>query len=587
MTDKKIIIPEGLTVAELAKALDLTVSTVIGELMKNGVMATINDRLDPDTAQIIAAELGFEVETEKEVIEEKAPKKRRANDQGDIRPPVVAVMGHVDHGKTSLLDAIRGSSHAKDEAGGITQHISAYHIDYKGRGITLLDTPGHEAFSSLRQHGAALTDVAIIVVAADDGVKPQTIEAINYAKKAGVQILVAINKTDKPGADVNKTKQQLSEAGLNTEEWGGEIVMVEVSAKTKQGVDKLLEMTLLLADINELKAETNGPAEGIIIESHMATGKGPVATLLIEQGTLALGDFLVAGSTTAKVKSLEDESGKPVQTAGPSRAVEVSGFKSVPSFGDEFKVEASEKAARSAAQTSVDIGKSVRTRQISTASEVLTSLSQQSKHQNLNVIIKTDVQGSLESITSSVVQLGNENIGVKVVSSGVGPINESDISRAKSSGAIILGFHVTMSSTIKRQASRENVQIKLYDVIYELLDEVKGWMEDMLSPEVVETVVAELTIKGVFRSSKSQLICGGDVVSGKLTPGLLARIYVAKSKEPLAEAKVTKVQKAQQEVKEVVSGEQCGVELSTTSKVTIDIGDRIEFFVREEKKRKL
>ncbi len=349
---RTIEIEDGITVGTLAEELQIPVTSLIAELMKNGVLATVNERLDFDTAQIIVGELSLEVELARKVVETSFSRKKqdRTAAGGDIRPPVVAVMGHVDHGKTSLLDAICASDVVRGEAGGITQHISAYQADHKGRTITFLDTPGHEAFAAIREHGAHLTDVVVIVVAADDGIKPQTLEAIRFANKAGVKIIVAINKTDKEGADVNRVKQELADQNLLIEEWGGETIVVEVSAKTKENIDKLLDMVILVADVEDLRAETKTPATGLIIEAHMEQGRGPVAVALVESGTLSKGDFVVAGGTYAKIRNLESTSGRPFAAAGPSTPAILTGFKVLPEFGDEFKVVKTEKEARSQAQ---------------------------------------------------------------------------------------------------------------------------------------------------------------------------------------------------------------------------------------------
>lgn len=585
---KTIEIGPSITVHDLAEKIDASVSAVITSLMKNGVMATINDHLDHDTAAIIAADLGFTA-IEPTVVEEIKPEPKKIKIKGGVsRPPVVAVMGHVDHGKTSLLDAIRGSEVTKGEAGGITQHISAYHVDHKDRALTFLDTPGHEAFSSLRAHGAALTDVAVIVVAADDGVKPQTKEAVEFAKKAGVHIVVAINKVDKPDSDINKVKQQLSDLGLTPEEWGGDTVMVEVSAMQKKGIEQLLDMILLVADINELKADPNVPAEGIVIESHLAVGRGPVATLLIEHGMLEINQSIVAGGTYAKIRSMEDESGKPVKSAGPSRAVSVSGFKAVPQFGDRFHAVISEKEARrssSATETKRSDERLHDVKSITTADDFLANMTAEHGRQALNVILKTDVRGSMESVTKSLESVGNEEVVVKVISSGIGNINDSDVALASSTNALVIGFQVTVSPTIKRVADREGVAIKIYSVIYELLDDVKQSLETMLRPEIIETELGRLKVKGVFRTTRDHIICGGEVTKGKLEMPALAKLY--HGEELLGEAEVLTLQKGQQPAKEVIAGELCGLELKTSQKIVLAEGDTIEFVRKEERKRSL
>jgi translation initiation factor IF-2 len=585
---QELLLDEIMTVKDFADAMEQPVGAVITSLMKNGVMATLNENLDFDTMSIMAEEFGFTAQPKTSEVTSTPVRQKRvvsAQAQQSVRPPVVAVMGHVDHGKTSLLDAVRGSSVASGEAGGITQHISAYHVMYKDRPITFLDTPGHEAFAALRQHGAALTDVAIIVVAADDGVKPQTKEAIKYALSSGVRIIVALTKIDKAPPDLNRLKQQLVDEGLNPEDWGGDIVIVPVSAKTGEGIDQLLDMILLVVDIDELVAETDIPAEGVVIESHMAQGQGPVATLLIEHGALHIGEALVAGETYAKVRQLQDENGIATVEAGPSRAVTVSGFNAPPAFGDYFQVVANEKEARKlAAQQSIHRS-TIPTHTVHSAQELLLHIDRSSQQKYLNVIIKADAIGSLESVTSSLESLGNEEARVKIVASGIGNISESDVSRAEATGATILAFHTTVSPNIKRMAHREGVAIKLYQVIYELLDDVKALLEGMLSPEIIETVQARLLVKGIFRQTPSRTICGGEVIEGKLIPGLLAQLQIEDG--TLQEARVEKVQREQQEAKEILQGEMCGLELATDRKWVISEGDELVFLTRDTQRKQL
>lgn len=583
--DKVIEVGESIQVAELAEKLDVNAAQIVSKLMENGVMATINENIDHDTASIIADE--FDVEVRSPVKEEPEIKKRKASTEGEIRPPVVAMMGHVDHGKTSLLDAIRGSSVAGKESGGITQHISAYVISHQDRDITFLDTPGHEAFSALRQHGAALTDLAVIVIAADDGIKPQTEEAIKFAKKAGVNMLIAINKIDKEGADSNKIKQQLSDHELVPEEWGGSTVVVELSATKKQGIDKLMDMILLVTDLDELKAEKDVPAEGIIIESHMSTGQGPVATVLVEQGVLKPRAYVSAGDTYGKIRTLTDYQGNNKDSAGPSIPAVVTGFKAVPEFGVQFVEHASEKEAKQYVKThtKAEGPKQKGPVKSATADDLLQTISKKTKAEELRVIIKADVIGSLQSLKQSAEDLGNDEVSVDVVSSGVGDVTESDVMLASTSKAVILAFHVNATSTVKRLAAREDVKVYVYDVIYELLDDVKNMLTKLLKPEIIEEEKAKLDVKGVFKITKSLAICGGQVTSGKVEPGQLVRLI--RDKKDVASAEVAKVQKGQQEVKEVVEGEMCGIELKTNEKVPIEEGDKLEFFVRTTKERKL
>ena len=593
MAEKVITVPDMITVGELAATLDLPVTQVVGELFKNGIIATVNQRIDFETAVIIVEELGLDVELQqKEANNEPAPKAvREVSANASERPPIVAVMGHVDHGKTSLLDAILDMKVVSGEAGGITQHISAYQTERNGRRITLLDTPGHEAFGALRQHGAALTDVVIIVVAADDGVKPQTVEAIKFAQNANAKIVVAITKADKDTANVERVKAQLaSEQHLNPEEWGGDTVMVDVSSKTGHNLDKLLDLVLLFADLEELKAETKIPAEGLVIESHMETGRGAVVSVLVEHGELKPGQFIVAGTTYAKIRTLQDYAARPIKTAGPSTPATITGFKEVPSFGDPFVAVANEKAARTLAATHrIEHEREAVTSNV-TGSDLLRMMNKQTETQDVNVIVKADVQGSLTSVTDSLKLLENEELNVRILSSGVGNISENDIRRAAGTGdgsgnAIVYGFNVQLPPAVKQLAAREKVSVRIFKVIYELLDDVRVVMEDLLSPEVVETETGELKVLGVFRTTKDAIICGGEVLKGKVVPGTLAR--VVRNKEKISEVEVSKVQRQQQEAKEVFEGEQCGLELKLQSRLVIEENDRLEFFTRELKKRTL
>lgn len=586
--EKVIVLADSITVGELAETLNLPVTNLIGELFKNGIVATINQRIDFETASIIVEELGIEVELERKVASTISDRKvHELSDKAVARPPIVAVMGHVDHGKTSLLDSILGQKVADSEAGGITQHISAYQTIRNDRTITLLDTPGHEAFAALRQHGATLTDVVVIVVAADDGVKPQTVEAIRFAKSANAKVVVAINKMDKEAANAQLVKTQLAtEHGLNPEEWGGDTVMVEVSAKTGAGVDKLLDLVLLVADLEELKADIDTPAEGLVIESHMEVGRGSVVGLLVEQGMLRPGHFLVAGTAYGKVRTLLDFAGKTLKEAGPSTPVTITGLKELPQFGDTFIVVKSEKEARATVEVArIEHEKNAASTNV-TGADMLKMMNQQHDSQDLNVIVKADVQGSLTSVIDSLKLIDTKGeITLRVIGSGVGHITENDVRLAADAKTIIYGFNVDLPPAVKQLASRDKVQVRLYKVIYELLDNARSSMEAMLAPEVVETEIGKLTIKGVFRTLKDEIIAGGEVTSGKIMPGLLAR--VKRGDEALAEVEVTKVQRQQQEAKEVFEGDMCGLSLKTSHKLQLEEGDKLEFFTRELVKRTL
>lgn len=588
MTQEKIVaIADSVTVGELAETLNLPVTTLVGELFKNGIAATINQRLDFETATIVVDELGLDVKLEKKEAAAQVRQQHQLSDDATARPPIVAVMGHVDHGKTSLLDAILGNKTAEGEAGGITQHISAYQAERKDRMITLLDTPGHEAFAALRQHGAVLTDVVIIVVAADDGVKPQTIEAIRFARTANAKIVVAINKMDKDAANPEMVKAQLaSEHSLNPEEWGGDTVMVEVSAKTGQNIDKLLDMVLLVADMEDLRADQDTPAEGLVIEAHMETGRGAVVGLLVEHGQLKPGSYLVAGRTYGRVRTLQDFKGQAIKQAGPSTPVSITGFKELPQFGDTFILAKNEKEARQlATDARIEQDKLAATTNV-TGADILKMMSQKHDAKEFNVVIKADVQGSLTSVMDSLKLIEtNGEVNLRVVGTGVGNISEKDIHLATGENTVVYGFNVDLPPTVKRLAAREKVEVRIYKIIYELLDDAKDSMESLLAPEVVETELGSLEIQGIFRTLRDEVIAGGKVLSGKAVADVLAR--VKRKGEQLAEVEVTKVQRQQTEAKEVFEGEMCGLSLKTTKKLVLEEGDVLEFFTRELVKKTL
>ncbi len=590
MAEKVIIIADSITVGELAEKLNLPVTSLIGELFKNGIVATINQRIDFETATIILEELGIsDVALEKKATTSiNNHKVHELSDQAVARPPIVAVMGHVDHGKTSLLDSVLKTKVVDGEAGGITQHISAYQTEHSGRTITLLDTPGHEAFAALRQHGAALTDVVVIVVAADDGVKPQTIEAIKFAKSANAKIVVAINKMDKESANPGLVKGQLAEHQIISDDkvWGGDVPMVEVSAKTGLNIDELLDTILLVADLEDLRADTNIAAEGLVIESHMEVGRGPVVGLLVQQGILKPGHFLVAGTTFGKVRTLLDFAGKQIKEARPSTPVVVTGFKELPQFGDNFVIVKSEKEARQQVMSAkIENEKNAASTNI-TGADLLKMMNQKSETQDYNVIVKADVQGSLTSVIDSLRMIDAEGeINLHIVSSGVGNVTENDLRMISDKNTVVYGFNIDISSAVKQIAYRDKIDVRIYKVIYELLDDAKKSMEAMLAPKVVETEVGKMVIKGIFRTLKDEIIAGGEITKGKVTPGLLARVM--RDKEQIGEVDVEKVQRQQQEAKEVFEGEMCGISLKNTKKVTLQEGDRLEFFTRELIKRTL
>ncbi|HET7827427.1 MAG TPA: translation initiation factor IF-2 [Candidatus Saccharimonadales bacterium] len=583
-----IEIGDQVTVGTLAELLSLPVSQLISELFKNGVMATVNEKIDFDTAQIIVGELpDLDVELVKQEAAAPVREKHQISAKAEARPPVVAMMGHVDHGKTSLLDAIRGAKVAAGEAGGITQHLSAYQIKHNDRYITFLDTPGHEAFAALREHGARLTDLVILVVAADDGVKPQTVEAIRFARQAGVKMIVAANKMDKAtDTQLNQLKAQLAENELLPEDFGGDTIVMPVSAKAKTGINELLDMVLLVSDVEELKADRDVPGEGLVIEAHMEKGRGPVAIGLVEQGTVRAGDFVVLGATYAKLRNLESTDGQPLKVAGPSMPVIMTGLKNLPDFGDEFDVVGNEKEARDRAAEAAETKRQGGASAATSSSELLRIISRTNKLTELNIIVKADVQGSLTSVIDSLKTLDNEEVAVRIVSSGVGVISESDIHTAASTGSIIYGFNTGLPSHVKRLASRDKVPVRLYSVIYELIDDVKTEMEALLAPEVVETELGTLQVKGIFKISKTEVICGGEVTKGTLRVPALC--LVRRGKDIVAkDLPVTKLQRGPTEVNEVPAGDMCGLSFSSDSRVEVLENDRIDLYSRETKTRTL
>ena len=588
MEEKTIQIAGSITVDELANALGLSVTQLIGELFKNGIVATINQRLDFETASIIIDELGLKnVKLEKKNTATKTSDfHRELSDKAVSRPPVVAVMGHVDHGKTTLLDTLLHKKTVDDEAGGITQHISAYQLKHDDRWITFLDTPGHEAFAAIRQHGAMLTDIVVIVVAADDGVKPQTVEAINFAKSANAKIIVAINKIDREGADIPRTMADLSQHGLQPEEWGGDITMVPISAKQGTNLEQLLDMILLTADIEELKADVDIPAEGLVIESHMETGRGSVVNLLVTGGELKTGDFIVAGSAFGKVRTMLDFKGKPKGKATPSTPVTITGFKELPNFGDRFVEVSDEKTARKMALLNAQALANETASANVTSSDLLRMMNVADNSKVFNVIIKGDVLGSVTSVVDSLKMIDTHGeITLNIVSTGVGDINENDVYMAAGGNTVVYGFNVSVPINISKMAARDNVPVRTYRVIYELLDDAKHEMENLLDAEVIEEDKGEMKVLGVFRTEKTSIIAGGEVLKGDVKASYLAR--VVRDKTYLGEVEVTSVQKEKIDVKELTAGETGGLALKTENKLQLQIGDRLKFFTRELKKKTL
>ena len=586
--EKVIQIAGAITVDELAQALGLSVTALIGELFKNGIVATINQKLDLETAQILIDELKIpNVKLERKTTAiSGSNEKRELSANAVSRPPVVAVMGHVDHGKTTLLDTLLGKKTAEHEAGGITQHISAYQLEHDGRVITFLDTPGHEAFSSIRQHGAMLTDIVVIVVAADDGVKPQTVEAIKFAESANAKIIVAINKIDKEGADVPRTMASLAEHGLQPEEWGGDTVIVPISARTGENLDKLLDMILLTADIEELKADVDIPAEGLVIESHMETGKGSVVNLLVTGGVLKTGEFVVAGKAFGKVRTMLNWQGKPLGKASPSVPVTVTGFKELPNFGERFVEAENEKAARKMALLNSQAMASETAATNVTATDLLRMMNVADNTKAFNVIVKGDVLGSVTSVVDSLKLIDTKGeITLNVIATGVGDVTENDVYLAAGDGTVIYGFNISVPTNIAKLAARNGVDIRNFKVIYRLLDDAKHSMEQLLDKEVVETEVGEMKLKGVFRTEKTYVIAGGEMLKGRVEPGDVARAL--RGKEVLGEATVESIEKEHVEAKELVEKEVGGLKLNTERKLALEVGDRLVFVKREIKQKTL
>ena len=588
-TQEKIIqIAGSITVDELAEALGLSVTALIGELFKQGIVATINQRLDFDTASLIIDELEIKnVKLERKNTATKTSDfHRELSEKAVLRPPVVAVMGHVDHGKTTLLDSLLHKKTVEGEAGGITQHISAYQLKHDDRLITFLDTPGHEAFAAIRQHGAMLTDIVVIVVAADDGVKPQTVEAIKFAQSANAKIIVAINKIDREGADIPRTMADLAQHGLQPEEWGGDITMVPISAKRGDNLEKLLDMILLTADLEELKADVEIPAEGLVIESHMEVGKGSVVNLLVTGGELKTGKFVVAGSAYGKIRTMMDFRGKPKGKATPSTPVTVTGFKELPNFGDRFIEVKDEKTARKQALLNAQVEASETASANVTSTDLLRMMNTADNSKVFNVIIKGDVLGSVTSVIDSLKMIDTKGeISLNIVSSGVGDVTENDVYMAEGDNTVVYGFNVNVPTNIVKLAARDGVEIRNYRVIYELLDDAKASMENLLDDEVVEEETGEMKIKGVFRTERTAIIAGGEVLTGRVGAGMLGRVY--RNKELIGEVSVDSVQKEKMQVTELVAGETGGIAFNLEKKLVIELNDRVKFFTRELRKKKL
>ncbi|WKY43157.1 translation initiation factor IF-2 [Eubacteriaceae bacterium ES2] len=577
-------IQEVLTVGELADTLDVGATEIIKILMMAGTMATINQEIDFETASLVAAELGKEVEVIK--VEDVVSKILEEYDEEESenaikRPPVVTVMGHVDHGKTSLLDRIRKTNVISNEAGGITQHIGAYTVTINHETIAFIDTPGHEAFTAMRSRGAQITDIAILVVAADDGVMPQTVEAINHAKAAGVPIIVAINKIDKPGANPDRVKQELTEHQLVVEEWGGSTIAVPVSAKTGENIDTLLEMILLVSEMEELKADPSREARGTVIEAQVKRGKGPVATLLVQEGTLHVGDSIISGTTCGKVRTMIDDKGKRVKKAGPSTPVEISGLSEIPEAGDDFIVLENEKEARQLAEQRKEQQKGERQRRSNVSLDDLFNQIQDGNIQDVNIIIKADVQGSIEAIKQSLEKLDNEAVRINVIHGAVGAVNETDVMLAATSNAIVIGFNVRPDKNATKLAETEDVDIRLYRVIYDAVEDIKKAMEGMLEPEFVEKVVGNAEVRETFKIPSGAVIAGSYVTDGKMTRHDEVRII--RDGIVIFEGHLASLRRFKDDVKEVNVGYECGIGIEKYN--DLKVGDVIEAFRMEKIER--
>ena len=576
-----ISVPEEITVGELALRLKATAAEVIKKLMALGTFATVNDTIDFDTAELVAMEFNAKVEKEVVVtIEERIIDDSEDTDENLVpRAPVVVVMGHVDHGKTSLLDAIRHAHVTSTEAGGITQHIGAYRVKIGDREITFLDTPGHAAFTTMRARGAQVTDIAVLVVAADDGIMPQTVEAINHAKAAGVSIIVAINKMDKPQANPDQVKQQLTEYELVPEEWGGDVPCIPVSATTKQGIDDLLEMITLVADMKELKANPDRAAKGTVIEARLDKGKGPIATVLVQNGTLHAGDILVAGATVGRVRAMTDDRGRKITSAGPSVPVEITGLDDVPVGGDVFNVVSDEHLAREL----VDQRRSEQKEEVFNAQTKVTldnlfDQMQQGEIKELKVIVKADVQGSVEAVRQSLEKLSNDEVRVHVIHCGVGAVNESDVMLASASNAIIVGFNVRPDPVAEENAKRSGVDMRLYRVIYDCIEEIESAMKGMLAPKFRENVLGRAECRQVYKVSNVGTIAGSYVLEGKITRAALLRIV--RDGIIIADDKIASLRRFKDDVKEVAQGYECGIGLERFN--DLKEGDIFEVYVMEE-----
>ena len=578
---KTVELPASLTVRQLADLLTVSAVEIIKQLMRAGIMANINQLINYDAAATVAKGFGFEPKVQPKAARKPSAatvRKQMAKEAGNLqlRPPIVTVMGHVDHGKTRLLDAIRQTNVMDSEAGGITQHIGAYQVEYKGQKITFLDTPGHEAFTAMRAHGAQITDITILVVAADDGVMPQTIEAISHARAAGVPIIVAMNKIDKPEANPDRVKQQLSEAGLICEDWGGDTICVPVSAKEKRNITDLLENVLAVAELEELKADPTRPATGVVVEARLDKSKGPTATILINNGTLKIGDHVVVGATAGRVRAMLNDKGTPIRKAEPATPVEILGLDAVPQVSDSLTVVADERHA----QELVEKNKAEQNKAGAARAVSLHSLYEQisaGKVKELNVILKTDVQGSIEPIRISLEKLGSEAVKVRIIHAGAGNITESDVLLAIASKGLIVGFDVGIEEGAKRQAAAEGIDIRLYDIIYSLIDDIDKALKGLLPAPIVEVIEGRAEVIAVF-PAKGNKVAGVRVAEGKVTRGV--KVRVRRGKETLADSTVSSLKRFKENVKECAAGFECGVGVEGFG--DFQMGDVLELYSQQK-----
>jgi len=576
----RVRIPDVITVGELATRLKVTATEVIKKLMMLGVMATINEEIDFDTASLVAEELGAKVEHEVIVtIEDRLIDEDDDAEDTEERCPVVCVMGHVDHGKTSILDRIRNAHVTAGEAGGITQHIGAYQVRYEGKDITFLDTPGHEAFTAMRARGANITDIAILVVAADDGIMPQTVESINHAKAAGITVIVAINKMDKEGANPDRIKEELTKYGMVCEEWGGDVICVPVSAKTGEGIDDLLENILLVAETSELKANPDRRAKGTVVEARLDKGRGPIATLLVQNGTLHVGDVIIAGTAVGRVRVMTNDKGQAVESAGPSVPVEITGLAEVPEAGDTFNAVEDERLARELVEQRKHEAKQAKFNEYQKVTlDNLFSQIEQGEMKELSLIVKADVQGSVEAVTQSLEKLSNDEVRVRVIHGGVGGIKESDVMLASASNAIIIGFNVRPDQTAEEIAARDKVDIRTYRVIYDAIEEIETAMKGMLAPKFREVVMGRIEVRQVYKISNVGTVAGAYVLNGKVTRQ--CEIRVVRDGIVIAEDKMSSLKRFKDDVKEVGESYECGITLEKFR--DFKEGDIFEAFIMEE-----